>query len=775
MEGKIRALVLTTKPTEFQLITSVLSDCDFGFETKNARNESEFLKLLNRYKPEVIISFSEIANFQVEEIMLFLNNNDFQIPFILISGKITDELYKKYDKLGIDEFIHNHNLLLLPSTIIKSIAARKIILVKDAAVQQSKSTEAKLNSFYENNPEIIFEIGFNGEFINMNSSASQLISSCKTSKPLVKKNKLTNFLSGSESKLFKDAHSSVCRGKHNTLSLNFLNKKKEEIIVEFKLSPIFDDAQIITSVLLIGIDVTEKVIVQRELTLSKVNFSNLSNSIDEAMWSVDTEFKIVDFNERAAEQFSIIRRKKLVKGMSLSDFSADEERLLRWESRYKKALLGEKNSDEDFFSMNDIIKYSQIISYPIIIDNSIIGVSVLARDITSQKLADDNLKKSESKYKALYEELASKQLLLNAIESTSKISFWTREMTDDYPGEWSDDTYTIFERNKSQGPLTFSEMISCIHPGDREKYLSQFHQIKKNGVMNLEYRIVAPSGKIKYLQTTAYPLLDEKNNLIRISGIRIDLTELRKIEEEAFNQQQFLQTAMKIANTGLWEYNVLEKTTIWSKETKKMMGLKSDEAPLSMEVYLALVHPEDREKLKDFFRKQIHKKEPSSQEYRIYINGFLHTQLTFSRPIINKSNEVEKISGVIIDLTNHKTTESKLRASEKLFNSFFENSSDAIFIEDEEGNILNVNKSACEMQGQSKEELIGKNISDLIPENEQSEILKEYKNLFANQKGKFISKTWKISGEVQNVEINALKITYKDTPALLLNVKQLNS
>ena len=775
MEGILKSLVLTDKPAEFQLINSVLSDSDIQFEIKNARNENEFLKLLNRYKPEVIISISEIEGFYVEEIMTFLNKNDFQIPFILISGKITSDVFKKYENLGIDEFVHKNNLLLLPSTILKSIAARKATIGKFVAEQHSKNNEAKLISFYENNPEIIFELGFDGKIINMNSSATELISSCKTLKPLVKKNKLSAFLSSSESKLLKDAHASVCRGKHHSLCLKFETKKKVTVTLDFKLSPILDEEQIITSILLIGTDVTEKLNVQRELTLSKVNFSTLSNSIDEAMWSVDTDFKIVDFNERAAAQFTVIRNKKLTVGMSLRDFAADEERYLRWVSRYNKAITGEKNIDDEFFNINNEVRYSQIISYPIIIDNLIIGVSVLARDITTQRHVIDDVKKSEANYKLLYEELASKQLLLNAIESTSKISFWSRNMTEEYSGEWSEATYSIFERNESDGPLDFTALINCIHVDDRQNYLDQFQQIKKNGVMNLEYRIITPSGKTKYLQTTAYPLLDANNELIKITGIRIDLTELRKTEAEFVQQQKFLQSAMKIANLGLWEYNVLEKTTIWSKETKKMMSLKSDETPLSMEVYLALVHPEDREKLKDFFRKQINKQEPSSQEYRIYLNGLLHTHLTFSRPVLNEKNEVEKISGVLIDLTNHKRTESKLRASEKLFNSFFENSSDAIFIEDEEGNILNVNKSACEMQGQSKDQLIGKNISDLIPENEHSEILKEYKKLFTNEKGKFFSKTWKISGEVQNVEINALKITYKDIPALLLNVKQLNS
>lgn len=57
----------------------------------------------------------------------------------------------------------------------------------------------------------------------------------------------------------------------------------------------------------------------------------------------------------------------------------------------------------------------------------------------------------------------------------------------------------------------------------------------------------------------------------------------------------------------------------------------------------------------------------------------------------------------------------ELEERERLFHTVFENSPDAIFIEDLQGNVLDVNPAACRLHGLSHDELVGKNVSDLVP------------------------------------------------------------
>src|SRR5437016_4425386 len=60
---------------------------------------------------------------------------------------------------------------------------------------------------------------------------------------------------------------------------------------------------------------------------------------------------------------------------------------------------------------------------------------------------------------------------------------------------------------------------------------------------------------------------------------------------------------------------------------------------------------------------------------------------------------------------------------EPLFQSLFESSPDAIFIEDMVGNVLDCNPAAAALHGTTRETLIGKNVVDLVPPEQRSSLM----------------------------------------------------
>jgi PAS domain S-box-containing protein len=59
--------------------------------------------------------------------------------------------------------------------------------------------------------------------------------------------------------------------------------------------------------------------------------------------------------------------------------------------------------------------------------------------------------------------------------------------------------------------------------------------------------------------------------------------------------------------------------------------------------------------------------------------------------------------------------EQALHKSEQRFRDLFEGSPDAIFVEDFEGTVLDVNPAACRLHGVRREDLIGKSVAQLVP------------------------------------------------------------
>ena len=67
------------------------------------------------------------------------------------------------------------------------------------------------------------------------------------------------------------------------------------------------------------------------------------------------------------------------------------------------------------------------------------------------------------------------------------------------------------------------------------------------------------------------------------------------------------------------------------------------------------------------------------------------------------------------DITERKRAEEALRESEEKYSSYVENAPDGVFVVDEKGHFLEVNKAACLITGFTKEELLQMSIPDLLP------------------------------------------------------------
>src|SRR5436305_3548218 len=72
--------------------------------------------------------------------------------------------------------------------------------------------------------------------------------------------------------------------------------------------------------------------------------------------------------------------------------------------------------------------------------------------------------------------------------------------------------------------------------------------------------------------------------------------------------------------------------------------------------------------------------------------------------------------GAMLDITERKHAEEALRASEQRFRTFVDHATDAFFLQDDRGAILDVNRQACESLGYTRDELLGMTPADFDPD-----------------------------------------------------------
>jgi PAS domain S-box-containing protein len=117
--------------------------------------------------------------------------------------------------------------------------------------------------------------------------------------------------------------------------------------------------------------------------------------------------------------------------------------------------------------------------------------------------------------------------------------------------------------------------------------------------------------------------------------------------------------------------------------------------------------------------------------------------------------------------------EEELRQSQRRFHELFENSPDAIFVESLQGRVLDVNRSAGELHGLTREQLIGRHFESLVPPGLRENARADFQKLATGQISWIESESVRADGRAVPVEIRAVRVEYDGAPALLFHVRDI--
>ena len=118
--------------------------------------------------------------------------------------------------------------------------------------------------------------------------------------------------------------------------------------------------------------------------------------------------------------------------------------------------------------------------------------------------------------------------------------------------------------------------------------------------------------------------------------------------------------------------------------------------------------------------------------------------------------------------------EEELRQSQRRFRDLFENSPDAIFVEDMQAKVLDVNPSACVLHGMNREQLIGKNaIEDLVPPDQREAARADFHRLSTGEISWLEGESLRSDGRGVPVEIRVVRVEYDGQPAMLFHVRDI--
>ena len=102
-------------------------------------------------------------------------------------------------------------------------------------------------------------------------------------------------------------------------------------------------------------------------------------------------------------------------------------------------------------------------------------------------------------------------------------------------------------------------------------------------------------GALFWNELSVSPVYDEEGRLTNFVGVQNDITERKRVEEALRKSEDRLRLAVESTGLGTWDFNPLTGELRWDEQCKALFGLPP-EAEVDYEVFLAGLHPEDRER-----------------------------------------------------------------------------------------------------------------------------------------------------------------------------------
>jgi len=94
--------------------------------------------------------------------------------------------------------------------------------------------------------------------------------------------------------------------------------------------------------------------------------------------------------------------------------------------------------------------------------------------------------------------------------------------------------------------------LESIHPEDRERIRQSANTKQKLGTYDEEYRVVQPSGKVRWIRDRAFPLRDALGSIYRIVGIASDITAMKDVENQLRHNEERYRAIIRGALDGFW-------------------------------------------------------------------------------------------------------------------------------------------------------------------------------------------------------------------------------
>ena len=291
------------------------------------------------------------------------------------------------------------------------------------------------------------------------------------------------------------------------------------------------------------------------------------------------------------------------------------------------------------------------VSISIIKEGKSTFVAAFVRDITEQKLAEQEIKEKGQFIESIVNLSPNIIYIYDIVEQKNIFSNKGIELILGYVSE------EVLQMGEKLLPI-------LMHPDDFKTYLHDTYPKYKNTrdyeIIQHQYRMKHKLGHWCWFECFEIIYLRDLEGVPKqVLGVVYDITEMKNIEANLKKATQLLKETGKIAKIGGWEFDPETGKGSWTEEVARIHDLEPNE-PTNMEKGVSFYTKESKKRIEKAIKNAITKKQSYNLELEFKTaKGVNKWVRSIGTPVV-VGNKVVKIRGSFQDITNEKNSEMEL-------------------------------------------------------------------------------------------------------------------
>jgi len=547
-EAPIRVLHVDDEAGFLKVAKQIL-EMQGAFQVETASSVEEAIKKMKRKRFDVVVSDYQMPEKDGLEFLKELRDSGYKIPFILFTGKGREEVAIEALNFGADQYI---NKIGKPETVYFELshAIRKAVERKKAEMKLIESEEEH-RILLDMANVLIQSVDAEGRLVYVNSKWMKKLG--YTEKDL-EKITLMDIIRKDHHPFCMNMFKQVMEGKpvYNVETV-FVSKDGREIIVSGNVMPRFRKGKFVSTVGFF-VDVTEQRKAEERIRASEERYRSLFENAKDVTLTLNLKGKITSINKAAVEYGF---KKDEIIGKSMLDFTSKKNwpKLLGMLLQLARGRKVEGNIEINTPRGKKIAEYS---STPIIIDNKVVGVQTILRDITERKEVEEKVKKASEEWMRTFDAISDFVFVLDNDHRLLRVNKATCDALKKEPEELiGKRCFEVFHGTNEPIQNCPCERMSVTKEAATEE-------------------INDPNLGLSLLVTVS-PLFDDNGELIGCAHIAKDITERKKTLEELKSSRERLKILFEFAPDAYYLNDLKGNFIDGNRAAEELMGYDRSE------------------------------------------------------------------------------------------------------------------------------------------------------------------------------------------------------